>query len=530
MTSPVTPLGVDVPEPDARTRVQAVWQRYARRGDRATVRGRAYTVYLVLLFALIYLVPVVYTASTSPPLLTVGSLTGAAPAVCALAVAVCWSAQLAGRFWGPLVIQPFVLHVFLSTELPPTAYLGAIARRRLAYAGVAVLLTAGTAAYLTTDLFDRFDSALQALTVTAATGALAAVGWLWGQVRPVVDNLTVAAGAGVLALAVALPAPVIEAGLWPVAGAVTMSAAVLGRAAFRSLRTLDLARLARESARAAQAEAYAWTGTLHHALDLYRPEPRGFTTALIRPDGRLRGYPAQGAIRALRTPGRALAAGTLLLVGGAALTLGASGAVAAARPAGGLGDGGAGAGPALALWIAGSVAVYVGSGWVSEMWRGLRDELTLAPLLGEWWGGTLARALIWPTLAVTVGAGLGGGLALLVHGPLQDGRPGPAVLLAAGSVALVLGARFLREMKLQLPLELLLPVMTPLGDLSGLRVVVWQFDGLVAVVIGVAVLNAVPSAPVATALALGLAACCVWSGLRRTGWAHRGLLARLRRG
>lgn len=55
----------------------------------------------------------------------------------------------------------------------------------------------------------------------------------------------------------------------------------------------------------------------------------------------------------------------------------------------------------------------------------------------------------------------------------------------------------------------------------------WQFDGLVVVVVGIAVLNAVPSAPAATALAIGLAACCVWVGLRRTGWAHRGLLSRL---
>ncbi|MEU3748648.1 MULTISPECIES: hypothetical protein [Streptomyces] len=83
-----------------------------------------------------------------------------------------------------------------------------------------------------------------------------------------------------------------------------VAAAVLGRSAFRSIRTVDLARLARASARAAEARTFARTGTLHHALDLYRPEPRGLTTALTRPDGRLRGHLAQGAVRALRTRGR----------------------------------------------------------------------------------------------------------------------------------------------------------------------------------------------------------------------------------
>ncbi|UGY91011.1 hypothetical protein [Streptomyces gobiensis] len=481
------------------------------------MRGRAYTAYLIALFALIYLVPVVYTASTSPALISVGSLAGATPVACTLAVAACWGAQLAGRFWGPLVIRPFLLHVFMSTDISPTCYLGTIARRRLTYAGTATLLSACTAAYLTTDLFDHFDTALQGLAVAVGLSAVAAVAWLWGQVRSVPDNLVLASAVGAVALVVTVMsrmAPEGGGGLWLVAGVLATTATALGRAAFRSIRTVDLARLARESARASQAQAYAWTGTLHHALDLYRPEPRGLTSALIRPDGRLRGYLAQGAIRALRTPGRAIAAVMLLLIGGAVLTLGVAG------PEDSL---------ALFLWVAGSVCVYLGSGWVSETWRGLRDELTLAPLFGEWWGGALARTLAWPVVAVAVGACLGGGLAIMTQWPLHSGPLVNTVLLVAGSVVLVLGARFLREMKLHLPLELLLPIITPLGDLSGLRIVAWQFDGVVAVVIGIAVINAVPSALGATALAIGMAACCVWTGLRRTGWAHRGLLSRLRR-
>ncbi|MFF2846200.1 hypothetical protein ACFVT5_07700 [Streptomyces sp. NPDC058001] len=210
-----------------------------------------------------------------------------------------------------------------------------------------------------------------------------------------------------------------------------------------------------------------------------------------------------------------MAAIPLLLIGGAVLTLGAAG------PESSL---------AWLSWVAGPVCVYLGSGWVSETWRGLRDELTLAPLFREWWGGTLARSLTWPVVAVLVGACLGGGLAFVIQWPLHGGRLVNTVLLVAGSVVLVLGARFLREMKLHLPLGLLLPIVTPLGDISGLLVVAWQFDGVVAVVIGIAVMNAAPSALGSAALALGMAACCVWAGLRRTGWAHRGLVSRLSRG
>ncbi|WP_221354318.1 hypothetical protein [Streptomyces beigongshangae] len=505
------------PGHDAANRVRAVRQRHARRGDRGTVRGHAYTLYLVALFAVFYLVPVVHARSTSPALVSVGPLAETVPPACALAVAVCWGAQVTGRFWGPLVVQPFLLHVLMSTDISPTLYLGTIARRRLTYAGTAGLLSVCAAAYLATDLFDDLDTAVQGLVSVLGLSALAAFAWLWGQVRALRDNLVLACAVGGAALVVAgvsRAAPDGAVGLWLLAGVLATTAAALGRAALGSIRSADLARLARDSARASQAQAYAWTGTLHHALDLYRPEPHGFTSALIHPDGRLRGHLSQGAIRALRTPGRASAGVALLLIGGAVLTHGAAGRESE---------------PALWLWVLGSICVYLGSGWVGETWRGLRDELTLAPLFGGWWGGVLARTLVWPVVTVTSGTLLGGGLAVVVRWEHHSGRTGGTVLLVAGSVVLVLGARFLREMKLHLPLELLLPIVTPLGDLSGLRLVAWQFDGFVVVAIGIAVMGALPSAAGATALAIGVAACCVWTGLRRTGWAHRGLLSRLGR-
>ncbi|MCC2265450.1 hypothetical protein LKM28_04040 [Streptomyces sp. CT1-17] len=489
-------------EADAGDRVRAVWHRYSRRGDRTSAGSRAYTAYLVVLFGAFFLAPALHAAGTSPALFSLSAPGAATSVSCAFTVTLCWSAQLAGRFWGPLVLQPFVLHVFTSTDLPPTAYLGGAARRRLRYAGTALLLASCAAAYLTTDLFDDLGTVPPAVAVAAGAGALGAVAWLWGQVRTPRDNLILASAAGATALLVTLTGHRIPdagtGGLWLVAVAAATTAVILARVAFRSLRTVDLARLARESSRASQAQTYVLTGTLHHALDLYRPEPRGFTSALFRPDGRLRGHLAQGAVRAVRTPGRTSAAALLLLTGGALLAAGTAG------------------GPALPLWAAGACCVYLGSGRVGETWRGLRDELTLPPLFGGRWRGTLTRGLAWPAAAVTAGTLLGGGAAAATRWPQYDAHPADTALLAAATIVLVLGARFLREMKSNLPLSLLLPVMTPFGDLSGLLVVAWQFDGLVTVVLGTALLHAAPSAPVAAALAAAIATCCAWTGLRRT--------------
>ncbi|WP_224351103.1 hypothetical protein [Streptomyces olivaceus] len=483
-------------------RVRAVWHRYSRRGDRTSAGSRAYTAYLVVLFGAFFLAPALHAAGTSPALFSLSAPGAATSVSCAFTVTLCWSAQLAGRFWGPLVLQPFVLHVFTSTDLPPTAYLGGAARRRLRYAGTALLLASCAAAYLTTDLFDDLGTVPPAVAVAAGAGALGAVAWLWGQVRTPRDNLVLASAAGATALLVTLTGhrtpDAGTGGLWLVAVAAATTAVILARVAFRSLRTVDLARLARESSRASQAQTYVLTGTLHHALDLYRPEPRGFTSALFRPDGRLRGHLAQGAVRALRTPGRTSAAALLVLTGGALLAAGTAG------------------GPALPLWAAGACCVYLGSGRVGETWRGLRDELTLPPLFGGRWRGTLARGLAWPAAAVTAGTLLGGGAAAATRWPQYDAHPADTALLAAATIVLVRGARFLREMKSNLPLSLLLPVMTPFGDLSGLLVVAWQFDGLVTVVLGTALLHAAPSAPVAAALAAAIATCCAWTGLRRT--------------
>ncbi|MBM7173926.1 hypothetical protein JQK87_37330 [Streptomyces sp. G44] len=62
--------------------------------------------------------------------------------------------------------------------------------------------------------------------------------------------------------------------------------------------------------------------------------------------------------------------------------------------------------------------------------------------------------------AFPVSRRLTGGAAAVARWPQRAGGPGDALLLAAGPVALVPGARFPREMKTALPIALLLPVVT----------------------------------------------------------------------
>ncbi len=347
-----------VEEADPRARVHAVRHRYARRGDRATVHDWAYTGYLTAILVLVYVAPVVHLVRTSRALVPLESSRAAAPVACLVAAVMVWGAQLAGRFWGPLVLKPFLLHVFSSTDLSPTHYLGPIARRRLAYAGLGTLSAVCTAAFLVTDLFDR----------PAAT--LARRAWPSWRASPPSPPWRGCGGRSGRCATTSCSPPPCRRGRGPRA-ARPLRRPGRGRPVARRrcrgghggrarpgrvpVPPHGRPRPARPRIGAgAEAQTFAWTGTLHHALDLYRPQPRGLTSALVRPTGGLRGHLTQGAVRALRTPGRALAAAGFLLTGGALLAFGV------AEP---------GAGAATPSWVAGSLAVYWGSGWVAETWR-----------------------------------------------------------------------------------------------------------------------------------------------------------------
>ena len=470
------------------------------------MQDRAYAVYIVTLLAAVYVVPVVYVARISSPLFDVSSFEDLIAMFHGSMVVACLAGQVAARYWGPLLLRPFLLYVFASTDLEPRAYLGPTAMRRLAMAALGFFTLSVTTIFVATGLFDSVRTGTYAFACAALVSLTVSIVWLWAQIHSARANGIFLAGALSVVWGVSISSdrlPSLETySLWVTIAIFGAGLSCVARSAARSLSRIDLEVLRRDSARASRAQVFASMGTFHYALELYLPEPRGLTTSLVRRDGTLRGHLVQGAIRSLRTPMRVVAGAGVLLAGGFVL-FHASIVSEGFSP--------------WALIALGSMIVYVGSGWVGEGWRSLLDELTLVPLYGSTWGGLLARTILWPVIAVFSGVSLGAivaGVGLLPFS-VTAGLTATAFIFMA--VLIVLAARFLSEMKTDLPIELLLPMPTPIGDLSGIRVLAWQFDGLIALLVGISVVQAMPT--MAWSLVCTGIVCiyCLCAGVRRAG-------------
>ncbi len=482
------------------------------RGGRS-LEGRREDLYGLAVLALLYVVPACFIVLTraeswegpSDPE-TAGWLGAAAVASTIV------TAQLVGRSWGPLVMNPFELYVLRSTDLPPVSFLGRVAATRCAMlAAVLGVPLTGLAVVVagTSSTAERIATGSSALAAAAAV----ALAWLIGQAATWRANALLGVGAMVYASLGALDVPGRVLSM-PVVSVLTQGSprssgdpwgllcqlvltGLIGLVAVRSVREVDLDRLARESARASQAQLFVGTGSFHDALDLYRPVPRGLQGAGLRPDGRRRGHLVVGAVRAARTPWRAAAASLLLLVGPGCVLLGSGPTEAGSIAA-----------------TAGAVMTYLGAGWAAESWRGLRDELTMPPLFGPGGGGASARALVFPVTA-TVTTSLV--VAAFLDGARMVTLDLASVVLLASTLAVALSSRLLREMKRLLPLHLLTPVATPFGDVSALRVLAWQLDGLIVVVLTSAVVTEMSSAVTSGLVALSVSIWCLDAALRRVG-------------
>lgn len=485
-------------------RVRAVWAVHRGRNGRMDLRSRAYGLYVVALFVLFYVAPgIVLAAERLHDLGGEGARDWQA-ASAGLVLGLVLGAQVLGVLLGPLVLPPFLAHVLATTELRPRAYLTRTALRRLTLTGLAVATPLGFALVSLTFAAD-LPQVAAALLTCLGVGLLVSTSWLAGQVLGPRGNLTwavVTVGvAALMATSPLSPLALVEAeqgvspapGVW--IGVLSLAAAVGGALAWLIVQTddLDPRRLEQEAARFSQAQMYAGTGSLHDALDLFRPRPVGARSGVLRPDGLPRTPLAGAARRAVRTPYR-LAAGAISLLTGPGLTIGAlTGLEGQAR---------------IWLTIGGMVTTYAGAGWTGEGWRVLRDELRLPPLLGERLGGPFVRHLPWPL-------GLAGGLTVAVSLAALMVEAGiGAVVLGVVGLVVALSARLLREMKHLLPVDLLVPLPTPFGDLSGMRVLLWQLDGP-AVVIGGAVLLAGWSSPWAVVVVAVLAWLTIDTALRR---------------
>ena len=482
---------------DDKVRVATVRELYARRTGQPALLDRVYVVYCAILLVLLYAVPFLYQAGQLDPVVTTASW-ASYPGLFLIPVALCWAALFLGQVWGPLLTRPFLVHVYASTDIWPRNYLRPLALKRLSLGFVVSVAVFWAILYAMTDVFSHGPMIAPAL-VMSATGALGLVAcWLWGQVMPPRQSLHL--GASILLAAVGAAAMLLANSAAPLAaarliniGALTIGVWIAGTA-LKLLNAIDLTRLREDSSRTAVAQVFAQTGTLHHAVDLFRPVPNGFTKAMIVGTGRLRGFVFQGVIRMLRTP----------IQGGLGLALMGIGPVLIASGTLGQPDR-----LALASWLAGALALYYGFGLVAGSWQSLLGELTKPALYGPKGGGLYVRNLTWPLttagLALVVGA-----IAIAWTNPPIWG----AYLALSFTVAMAFAARLLRELKTDLPVHLLYPITTPLGDISGVRILAWQFDGLLILTCGVILLAWVPSMAGASLITVGVVGWSIWRGIR----------------
>jgi len=414
----------------------------------------AYVVYVVAVMGLLVVAPavaVVFEALNTPTVLdALGS--SSAPATAALVVGLAWATALwVGAGYGPITIAPALVGLWAGTDLPRHAGLRRAFRQRAAWAAAAwagagalvggILLADGGAAHEATLL----------VLAGAAVGAIGSVAWLAGQ--------SFARHAWWLGAVVATLAVV--AATWPRARWLAVVGAAAALFVPRMLDALRGPDLLAQALRWQSATTTAGSGDLQTALGSLRALPRRGRRwrAIVEGPTAVR-FAVADLVGTWRATGR-------FVIG--ALALSASAAVLAAAVAQPFG-------PALAA--GGAVLAYLALGVFCD---GLRHAAALAARPGLFGFGPWRLFALHSTapLVVTALAGVAGGALVAA-----SGRVTHALALALVLVS-VLVVRAWGAAKGQLPVSLLTPIPTPMGDLSALNVTAWLADApLVAALAG----------------------------------------------
>lgn len=448
----------------------AVW---AARAPRA-LGDLAYLVYIVALSALILLGPGVRAAW----LLATGAggravlVDPSVPSTWAAATALVWLAALVvGRERGPASRPPFLAAVLGDADVPRTrSFGGPVLRATLALVAVGALVPAlPVVALVDLGVATPGDAGL-VVAAGAVAGLVTAGAWLAGQVLPgrAFAAVVGALGAGA-ALAVAgawtwAPWALVGA-TWPGAsvhrgGIVVGVVLALGMVAplLGGLERLATSRIVGQAVRAQRAQALVDAMDLQASGEVYRALPsagRRLTAV-----GHVPGPAAVvvgDVVGSLRTPARLLGGVVALVVAGAVVGAELPGTTLVV-------------GPVLAAILA-----YAGA---SVLCDGLRHAAALGEGSGQY--GLSRPALrglhaVWPAFA---------GVGLAVMGAALAGAP---VGLAAAVSGVVVAVRLADVLKGVMPVEMLVPIVTPMGDMSAAGRAVWLADGpLLVLAAGVA--------------------------------------------
>lgn len=462
---------------------------YRRRGEAKTPGDRLYTVYAIVLVAAILGVPavralVVFLAA--PP--TMSALM--APAASRIIAVVCGASLVLlaglGRTRGPVVLAPFFVTLLAGRHVKRSR---ALARP---FRITAVALTSGlvTAAALMSGVFVwtgsmPWHTAIWFPIAAGCFGVIASVVWLIGARVPTGRGwiLPVALAFGTLATAV-LPALAIlftwgwVAATWPNAGAAPWAPALLGLGAIAACwsvpRLLDHLRgadLLEHAQRWQSARIAASAGDVAWALGTFRPLPSvGRRWNAVAGTNLHARFLIRDLTGALRTPFRFLIGVTFLMLAGTLVALTSK------------------VSPAL-TWLPpllGSGLGYLALGTVSDGFRHVAQATSAPNLYGY---STLRLYLLHATLplALTLSAAVVGcGVPVLFGAQISSGWTAAVVLPTLVCV------RAYDSAKGQLPLALMAPVPTPVGDANILNILAWQADALlIAIGAGTAIALAV---------------------------------------
>lgn len=478
----------------APTRLRHVRQLLADRTERKTAKDILYVAYASILTAGIIGYPtvsVILTNLTVPRLVEdLAESLIERPVIAACLAAVVMAGMLViGRFRGPVVPPLPYLTLVAGSPIPRRLAL----RRRWFQSvaiGVIVTIAAATIAVVVQGQISTLSGPGIALTLAAAipAGVIFCCLWLIGQSGDALRRNTLAGLGGVsvtlgiLAITRSLTEIALWSGPWGwmtvlwqgiVAGPGTatwlafafllLTAAMMAMGSVRILDHLAAPEMAVQARRWNAAHTLAVTGDIRAAAGRLRPAPRWGRRWQSR-------FGRQPHLAVLRRDLIGLARSwswTVFSAGGLV-----AGSAALAYSTGPFGA------HTLLPYLA-AIIVYLGAGGLSG---GLRTMADLVGSPSNFGIGQRQLVLLHSVIPMLVGALLAGatGLAVSMFTPDVSG------LTAAGWCALVavfcVGLNALSALKGPLPAEYLSPVPSPMGDFSGVLVLMWLSDAVIVVV------------------------------------------------
>ena len=474
-----------------------------------------YALYVGVLVAALLGAPLVtglVSALARPPTVDALRAPGGALVVATACGVVLAAALAAGRVRGPVLLTP-VRALLAATDLPRRRTLrGALLGPVVLLVAAAVAVAAVLAGALVVAGTSTLVGAVGFVVASAAFAAVSGVVWLAGQVLAGDHPGAVALVAGVLAVATVLTVATPALGAiapwgwvgaawpgtaappwWPVA-ALCLAAAGALACAPALLERLHLQTVLDQSRRWQAARTAASTADVATALDTFRTGPRRGRRyrAVVAAPAPVR-YLVRDVVGASRTPARSLVASAALVASGAVV----------------------GAATAAPLAAVGAVVAFAALGVFSDGFRHAAAGAGAPSLDGHGTARLYAAHAALPLLLGTVAAGVGAWAAALTVTP---GVPAVTAVVDAVLVVVVLVAvRAHDSARGPLPTALLVPVPSPMGDLSGAGAALWQVDAAVlAGLAAVVVVTATTSGPAAGAgVAAAVAAALVAMTVRR---------------